>query len=366
MSLPIRPNVLGMQPYVAGKPIEEVKRELGLSTIVKLASNENPLGPSPKAIAAVAEAAAEMHLYPDAGAYDLRAAIAARYGVDEGRVILGNGSDELIHMLGMVFLSGPQDELMVGYPSFVRYDAAAQLADAKLVRVPLDADLRHDLRAMSDAVTSRTRLIFIANPNNPTGTVVSKAELDAFLDRIPDNVMVILDEAYFEFADGPDFPSSLDYLADRTNVIGLRTFSKTYGLAGIRIGFGFASPAVVDAINRAREPFNVNRLAQVAAIAALSDQDHLRATVDNNRQGIETISAALTSIGAKVYPSQANFVLADLGRPASPLFDALLREGIIIRSGAGLGMPTCVRVSVGSTSENAAFAAALPRVSVAA
>jgi histidinol-phosphate aminotransferase len=353
-----------MQPYVAGKPIEEVQREFGLDRIIKLASNENPLGPSPKAIAAVQAEAPSMHLYPDACAHDLREAIALRYGVEPGQVIVGNGSDEIIHMLGMIFLSGPEDSVMVGYPSFVRYDAAAQLAESQLVRVPLDFDLRHDLDAMAKAVTSRTKLIFIANPNNPTGTVVGRAELNQFLDQIPESVVVVLDEAYFEFADGPDFPSSLDYVRDRVNVIGLRTFSKTYGLAGIRIGFGFASAAVVDALNRAREPFNANRLAQVAAIAALSDQDHLRATVENNRRGIETISQALESIGAKVYPSQANFVLADLHRPAAPLFDALLREGIIIRNGAGLGMPTCVRVSIGTAQENEAFAETLARVSL--
>jgi histidinol-phosphate aminotransferase len=236
MSL-IRSNVLRMEPYSPGKPISEVRRELGLDRIIKLASNENPFGPSPKAVAAVQEAAKTMHLYPDADAFDLKKAIADRYGIPAGQVLLGNGSDELIHMLGMLYLGSPEDEVVVGDPSFVRYDAAAFLAPSKLIKVPLDSDYRHDLPAMARAATNNAKLLFIANPNNPTGTIVRQAELISFLKDLPENVTTILDEAYFEFAQAdPGYPDSVDLIRDGYRVIGLRTFSKTFGLAGIRLG----------------------------------------------------------------------------------------------------------------------------------
>jgi len=345
-----------MEPYSPGKPISEVRRELGLDRIIKLASNENPLGPSPMAVEAVKKAAETMHAYPDASAFDIKAALASHYGIDQSQIFLGNGSDELIHMLGAIFLGSAEDEVVVGDPSFVRYDAAAHLAPAKLVKVPLDAEYRHDLKAMAAAVTPRTKLVFIANPNNPTGTIVGRHDLVAFLRALPNETVTVLDEAYFEFAAGADgYPDSVDLIREGFNVIGLRTFSKTYGLAGIRLGYGFASAEIVDAFNRAREPFNVNSLAQAAAIAALRDRDHIEATVENNRKGLDQISAALTEVGAKVCESYANFVFADLGRPAGPVFQALLKRGIIIRSGDVFGTPTCIRVSVGTDEEIDAF-----------
>ncbi|RYG66452.1 aminotransferase class I/II-fold pyridoxal phosphate-dependent enzyme, partial [bacterium] len=271
MTLPIRENVLQMQPYVPGKPADEVRRELGLDRVVKLASNENPYGPSPLAIEAVAAAARGMHVYPDGAAYALRHALSEHHGVPMERIVVGNGSDELIHLMGLVLLDGPDDELMMADPSFSRYDASAHLANSRLVKVPLDAEYRHDLPAMAAAVTERTRMIFVANPNNPTGTIVRRPEVEAFLDAVPERVVVVLDEAYYEFAEPFEgYPSSLDYL-DRPNVVGLRTFSKTYGLAGIRVGYGFFPAALADAMHRAREPFDVNALAQAAAIAALSE-----------------------------------------------------------------------------------------------
>ena len=356
MAARIRPNVLGMTPYSPGKPIDEVKRELGLDRVIKLASNENPLGPSPKAVEAVREAAARMHVYPDGAAYALKSKLSDKFGVDATQVLVGNGSDELIHLLGLVLLE-EGDEMMMGDPSFSRYDAAAHLAPARLVKVPLDGDYRHDLPAMARAVTAQTRLVWIANPNNPTGTVVRKAEFDRFLADVPDDVVVVLDEAYHEFAAGlDDLPNSLDYVrAGTPNVVGLRTFSKAYGLAGIRVGYGFAPPAVADAIERAREPFDVNSLAQVAAVAALDDDEHLRNTVETNRRGLDTLNAAFREVGARPLESFANFVYADLGRPARPVFDALLRRGVITRSGDVLGNPTCLRVSVGTDEEMAIF-----------
>ncbi|HJP83381.1 MAG TPA: histidinol-phosphate transaminase, partial [Fimbriimonadaceae bacterium] len=353
MRPPIRSAVYQLTPYSPGKPISEVQREFGLERVVKLASNENPLGPSPKAVLALKSAAENAHIYPDGAAYDFRSAVNEKFGIPYDQVLVGNGSDELIHLLGLIFLEGPDDEVVVGNPSFVRYDAAAHLAGSRLVPVPLDENARHDLPAMLGAVTSRTKLVFIANPNNPTGTLVYREEFDAFLSALPPHVTVVLDEAYFEFAaDEPNFPNSADYIrSGATNVVGLRTLSKTYGLAGIRLGYGFAPPAIADAIQRVREPFNANALAQVAGVAALQDDDHIRRTVENNRSGLERLRAIFESYGAKTFPSFANFIFADLGRPSRPIFERLLELGVIVRPGDVLGAPNCLRVSVGTTEE---------------
>lgn len=352
MSYSIRPTVRKMVPYSPGKPVSEVQRELGLDHIVKLASNENPLGPSPLAVQAVRKAAERLHVYPDGAAYSLKQAIADKFGVPTGQVIVGNGSDELIHLLGLVFLEGEGHEIVVGDPSFVRYDAAAHLGNAGLIKVPLDAGFRHDLPAMARAVNDRTRMVFIANPNNPTGTIVGKTELQSFLDDLPPHVVTVLDEAYFEFARAvPEYPNSLDLLRDGYGVIGLRTFSKAYGLAGIRLGYGFAPEEIVDGLDRAREPFNTNDLAQAAGVAALEDDAHVTKTLENNRDGMARLVRCLEAIGARPVPSHANFVFADLGRPARPFFDALLRQGVIVRSGEAFGTPNCVRISIGTEFE---------------
>lgn len=361
--IPIRPSVLRMEPYAPGKPIDEVKRELGLERIVKLASNENPFGPSPKAVGAVKKASEKMHIYPDGSAHDLKQALSRKLDLPVANLIMGNGSDELIHLLGLVFLSLPEDELIVGDPSFSRYDAAAQMGPTRLTKIPLNSDYAHDLPRMSQAVTSNTKLIIIANPNNPTGTIVRKAEFDQFLNDVPEQVAIVLDEAYFEFAVGlADFPNARDYVAQGRNVIGLRTFSKAYGLAGIRIGYGFGPAGVIDAINRVREPFNANSLAQVAGIAALDDEEHVRKTVENNRRGLEFLAGVFAEVGAKPMESFANFIYADLGRPARPVFQALLERGVITRSGDALGNPTCLRVSVGTEEEMKIFAEELKNI----
>lgn len=349
-----------MTPYSPGKPIDEVRRELGLAEVVKLASNENPLGPSPMAVEAVKRAAEEMHLYPDASGYQLKKAISAKFCVPPEQVMLGNGSDELIHILGQVFLGSPSDEIIVGDPSFVRYDAAAHLAACKLVKVPLDREYVHDLGAMGAAVTANTRLVFIANPNNPTGTMVRREDLRAFLRGLPDHVVTVLDEAYFEYAaEDPDYPSSIEFVQEGLNVVGLRTFSKAYGLAGIRIGYGFAPAAIIDATDRAREPFNTNSLAQAAAVAALGDDDHLRRTLAANRAGKEAVMDAFRQVGAAPVPTSANFVWADLGRPAQPVFESILRRGVIVRAGLPVGSPNAIRVTIGTAAETSRFVEAL-------
>lgn len=356
----LRPNVLRMEPYLTGKPIDEVQREYGLDRIVKLASNENPFGPSPLAVKAIKEASEKMHLYPDGSAYALKQALAYRFEIPASQVILGNGSDEIIHLLGLMYLGTEDDEMIMGDPSFSRYDASAHLAPSTLVKVALDADYRHDLKAMAKAVTPKTKLLFIANPNNPTGTIVSQSEVEYLLDEIPDHVTVVLDEAYQEFAaHAPGYADGLGFVKAGRNVIVLRTFSKAYGLAGIRVGFGFCAPEVVDAMNRAREPFNVNSLAQAAAIAALDDEDHLKKTVENNTRGLERLAQIFRKVGARPIESYANFAYADFGRPAQPIFQALLQQGVITRSGEKLGNPTCLRVSVGTDEELDAFETAL-------
>jgi len=362
--IPIRANVLGMKPYIQGKPIDEVKRELGLDRVVKLASNENPFGPSPKAISAVQDAASTMHMYPDGSAFELKEAISQKFGIGHDNIFVGNGSDELIHLLGLLVLDGPEHELMMCDPGFARYDASAHIAPSKLVKIPLDNKLVHDLDAMADAINENTRIVYVANPNNPTGTVVRKSALDRFIDRVPDHVLVVLDEAYFEFAmDLPEFPTSLDYVREgRENVLGLRTFSKAQGLAGIRVGYGFAHERIVDAINRIKEPFNVNRLAQIAAIAALGDDEHVRNTVVHNRRGLDLLAGVFAEVGAEPFESFANFTYADFHRPTRPIYQALLERGVITRPGDLLGNPTCLRVSIGTQEEMEIFVEELREV----
>lgn len=364
MALPIRKNILAMAPYSPGKPIDEVRRELGVEEVIKLASNENPLGPSPKAVEAMARALSTAHLYPDAASFDLRKALCAKFDVQPEQLLLGNGSDELIRMIGWLLIDSPDDEIVVGDPSFVVYDHVAQEAPCRLVKVRVNSRLELDLPAMAKAVTDKTRIVFIANPNNPTGTMVGKAEVDAFLNDVPDTVAVVLDEAYFEFAAGePNYPNSLDYLNNGfNNVVGLRTFSKAYGLAGVRCGYGWANAELADALNRCRPPFNVNSLAQAAAVAALEDDEHLVKTIETNHRGATRIADAFRSVGASPYPTSANFILADMHTPAQPIFQALLRQGVIVRSGEALGLPTFLRVSVGSEHEVDAFVEALTSV----
>lgn len=351
-----------MRPYVPGKPIEEVQRELGLSKVVKLASNENPLGPSPKAVEAAKKAAENLHLYPDASGYELKQKLSQIHNIPINQIMLGNGSDELIHYLGNILLE-PGTNMVVAKPTFVRYNAAAELADIELREVPLNSEFQHDLPAMAKACDQNTRLIYVANPHNPTGTVIDRESIDILLGQIPTTTLLVLDEAYYEFAeDLPDHPSGIDYVRDGKNVICLRTFSKTYGLAGIRIGYGFAPPEVIDAVERAREPFNTNSIAQAAAIAACDDKDHLSKTKAINNQGLERIKTAASEMGFKTIPSHANFICIDVKQPADPIFQKLLQKGVIIRSGTPLGLPNMIRVSIGTEAEVTEFIEAFQAV----
>ncbi len=349
-----------MTPYSPGMPAAQLRRQTGIGRVVKLASNENAFGPSPAAVRAIRECSSSAHVYPDAAAFELRSALAEFYGIEPKHILLGNGSDELIRLLGLILLEGAEDEVLVGDPSFVVYDDAAKVVPCRLVKVPLNSRFEHDLPAMAKRLTERTRLVFIANPNNPTGTVVRKPEVDRFVADLPDSTLLVLDEAYYEFAaDVSDFPNSLDYVREGKNVAGLRTFSKAYGLAGLRCGYGFASSGVAEAIDRVRQPFNVNSLAQSGAAAALGDREHVARTVAATRLGAIRIAEALRAIGASPCESYANFVFADFGYPAKPVVDGLLAKGVIVRSGEGFGCPNAIRVTVGTDEEIDIFERAL-------
>jgi len=348
-----RPNILKLKPYVPGKPIEETKREYGIQDIIKLASNENPLGPSPLAVAAMKEAAEEVFLYPDASCFALARELARHWDVAPEQVIMGNGSDEILHYAGLAFLE-PGDEVLSGHPSFVRYESAAVLNNAVYIEVPL-RDYRFDLEAMAGRLSPRTKMVFIANPNNPTGTIVSTGELERFLDRVPERAVVVLDEAYFEYADSADFPDGLKYVREGRNVLALRTFSKIYALAGLRVGYGIGPAPLIHCLHQVREPFNVNSLAQAAALASLRDPDQVRRSCENNRQGRERFYAGFRALGLTWAPTDANFVFVDLGRDCRPVYEALLRRGVIVRTGDIFGMPTHIRVTIGTAEENERF-----------
>ncbi len=344
--------VCDLVAYEPGKPIEETARELGLKPedIVKLASNENPLGPSPKAQEAIVASAQDAHIYPDGGGFKLRSAIAEKYGVPLQNTVLGNGSNEIIELLCHCFLN-PDAELIAAEHAFVVYKLMATLFGAKYVEVP-DPGFVHDLDAMAAAITDKTRLVFIANPNNPTGTIVGEEAIDRFMEKVPDHVVVVFDEAYHEFLS--DAPNTVKYIEQGKNVCILRTFSKAQGLAALRIGFGLASPGVAGILNKARQPFNANAVAQAAGLAAINDAAHIAATVENNNAGLAFFHEAFEQRGLEYVPSVANFVLVKVG-DGDALFQDMLAKGVIVRAMRGYKLPDWVRVSVGTPAENARF-----------
>lgn len=357
MSL-VPPHIAAIRPYVPGKPIAELERELGLTSTIKLASNENPLGPSPRAIEAAARALTEVHRYPDAAAFRLRERIATRLGVPMSEIIQGNGSNELLELLIRTFTT-PSDHIVFADPAFVVYQLASMAHGVSFTAVPLVNDT-HDLTAMADAVRENTRILFVANPNNPTGTIVRRAELSELLRSVPEHVIIGLDEAYAEYVDAPDFASGLELRGLRERLIVFRTFSKAYGLAALRVGYAVGPAEIVDYMNRVRAPFNVGTVGQVAALAALDDAEHLERSVRVNREERAKLVAALSRRGLRVPESHGNFVFVDLGRPARAVYDALLARGVIVRPFGTL--PTCVRVTVGTPAENERFLLALSEV----
>jgi len=341
--------VCDLVAYEPGKPIEETARELGLDpkSIVKVASNENPLGPAPLAKKAIQEAAEQMHIYPDGGGYKLRSALADKYDLDLKNVILGNGSNEIIELLCHCFLN-KNASLIAAEHAFVVYKLMATLFGASYVEVP-DPNFVHDLDGMADAITDETRLVFIANPNNPTGTIVGETEIDRFMERVPDHVVVVFDEAYFEFLS--DAPDTLKYVREGRNVCVLRTFSKAYGLAGLRIGYGLAAPQVAGILQKARQPFNANEVAQRAALASLADVDHVKATTELNARGLAFYEAAFQALDLEYVPSVANFILVNVG-DGDAVFAHMLKQGVIVRAMRGYKLPGWVRISIGTDAEN--------------
>jgi len=344
----VKPHVAALSPYVPGKPVEELERELGIREAVKLASNENPLGPSPKAVEAMRGALANVHRYPDGASFVLREKLAGRLDVAQEQLVFGAGSDEILELIAKAFL-GDGDETVFAWPSFAMYPIVVKGAGARAVTVPLDADFVHDLPAMAAAVGPRTRVVIVCNPNNPTGTSVGAAALERFIEGLPADVVLVLDEAYCEYARSEDFPDGLTWVARRPGTAVLRTFSKVYGLAGLRVGYGVMDVELAGYLERARHPFNVNSLAEVAACAALDDVAHLERTLRLTREGGDTLARELGALGVEVTPSDANFVLARTG-PDS--YERLLRAGVIVRPMGGFGLPEHVRITIGTAEEN--------------
>lgn len=357
----MREALQDIKPYVPGKPVEEVERELGLKDVLKLASNENPLGPSPLGLEALQEAACKVSYYPDGYCFYLRRALAARLGVREDNLIIGNGSDEILKLLAEAFVR-PGEEAVMASPSFSEYEFATQLMGGCPVPVPSRA-LYHDIDAMLAAVNERTRLFFICNPNNPTGTIVPARDVERVLDELPPGVLVVLDEAYYEYVDDPAYPQSIKYvLQGRDNVIVLRTFSKIYGLAGLRVGYGVAVPELVAMVSRTREPFNVNLLAQAAARAALDDTAHLERSRQVNAEGKQYLYGEFARMKLEYVPTQANFVFVNLGVDSREVFTRMLKKGVIIRTGDIFGLPTWMRVTIGTPEQNRRMIQALGEV----
>ena len=353
-------HILGIAPYEPGKPIEELEREIGVHDAIKLASNENPLAPSERVQKAITAALGSLNRYPDGSGFYLRQALAKKHDFTQDQVVLGNGSNELIELAVRTFLK-PGDEAIVPHPSFVVYPMIVQAAGGIRVMVMLK-DYRLDLEAMARAITPMTKIVFVANPNNPTATLVTAEEVAAFMGRVPDKVIVVFDEAYFEFAQGPDFPDSVQYMKQGRKVAVLRTFSKAASLAGLRVGYAMADPDCVALLNRIRAPFNVNSLAQAAALAALEDDSHILECLRMNEAGRHFLCDEFTSMGLKYVPSRANFILLDVARSGSDVFQRLLKEGVIVRPMSSFGMETALRVTIGTPEENRRLIKALKKV----
>jgi len=348
-----------IKPYVPGKPVKELERELGIKDSIKLASNENPLGPSQKALKALQDFlhnGSELSRYPDSNGYYLKSAVSERLNVDSDEIILGNGSNELIDIAVRTFM-GPGDEAIMAAPSFVAYSIAVKSVGGIIKEVPL-LDYRHDLAAMADAITEKTKIVFIANPNNPTGTINKRDEFERFMDKVPDSVLVIVDEAYYEYVTDSEYPDTIKYFMDGMDILILRTFSKAYGLAGLRIGYGIAGNDIVAEMNKIRNPFNTNTLAQLAATNALTDDGHLKKTIEVNEQGKEFLYRELDSLEISYVPTEANFIYMPLHVEAKIIYGALLRMGVIVRP---VG-PKEIRVTIGLIEENKRFIEALKTV----
>jgi len=360
MVLP-KKNILGIKPYIPGRPIEELRSELGiLGDILKFNSNENPVGPSPLATKSAIMALKEGHLYPDDSKYALKTRLSQKHNIQRDQIVMGNGSVELIMFAGMAFLS-PNDSIMISDHSFIIPKIVASILGCKTRIIP-NKNYEYDLDAMVEAIDETTKIIYIDNPNNPTGACKSKAEVDAFLKKVPAHVLVILDEAYYEYAKGGDYPESGKYVEQGKNVLVLRTFSKIYGLAGLRVGYGFSTKGISDALMKVRMPFNVNRVAHVAALAALNDQEHVKNSIDVNNQGLGLFYEELDKLGIEYVKSRANFVFANFPKDAKELFVDLRKMGLVARTVKEYGFPNSLRITVATEDMNRKFFEGLKKV----
>ena len=360
MNLKVPKSILAIAPYVPGKPIEELEREYGIADSIKLASNENPLGPSPKAVEAIQKAAGGLHRYPDAGGHDLIARLSEKLDVSPKHIVIGNGSDDLIGLLAKAFLR-PGDEAIMPRPSFLMYDIAVKSVGATSVFVPLK-NLAIDLAQMRAAITPNTRMMFICNPNNPSGTVVLEKELESFIKSIPEDIIIVVDEAYIEFATDPKCVTAVRYAKTDFPVITLRTFSKLYGLAGLRVGYGIMPEQIADLVHRVRDPFNVGILGQAGALAALDDQAYVEKTLALVHDGLDYLFDGLDKLKVPYFPTQTNFFLIDVKKSADAVYEEMLKLGVIVRSMTSYDFPEYIRVTVGTEKENERFLGALARV----
>jgi len=354
------PYIYKIKPYIPGKPIEEVRRELGLKSVIKLASNENPYPPSPKVLAAMALASREVNRYPDGGCFALRRALSKKLNIDDDQFIFGNGSDEII-VLAVKAFAGKNDDVIIAKPSFLIYEIASILSGARLHQVPLK-DFHYDLEGMKARINARTKIIFIGNPDNPAGTYITQTQAENFMRAVPKNVLVFFDEAYFEYVKAKDYPDTLSLMKKYPNIITARTFSKMYGLAGLRVGYGIASREIVDILNRLREPFNVNSIAQAAAVAVLGDEAYYRHIARDVEQERQYLYRSLEEMEVPYSPSFTNFILINVGGDSSQVANALLKQGVIIRDMAAWGLKGYIRVSIGSASENKRFIKTLKEI----
>ena len=356
----IRNEILSLTPYIPGRHIKAVEAELGITDIIKMASNENPMGPSPKAVEAATEAVRESNTYPDSHCTYLREALAKHLQVGEQNLVFGNGAHEMIFMLTATFLK-PGEEAVIPLPSFGEYVAAVRLAGG-IVKPTALQDLTIDLESCLDAITENTKLVFICNPNNPTGTLIEAEKINDFMERVPGHVLVIYDEAYGEYIDAPSYPNGIDWVKQGKNVIVLRTFSKVYSLAGLRVGYAVANDALADYMGRVRLVFNVNGIAQAAAVAALGDKEYFNMSIENNWQGKEYLYKTLSELGIGYIPTQANFLLIDILGDSNQVFQELMKLGVIVRPGSLFGLTNYLRVTIGTQEQNIRFIQALCQV----
>lgn len=353
-------NIERLIPYVPGKPVEELEREMGIKNAVKLASNENPLGPSPKGIAMLKKYIKQLHRYPEGGCYYLAERLSKKLGISSDNILFGNGSNEVLEIIGRTFYE-PGDEIVFSQYAFIVYKLVAQALGAVYHEVPAN-NLGHDLNNMLNYIHPRTKIVYLANPNNPTGTMFTKKEFKNFMNRVPETTLVVLDEAYSEYVDDPNYPDGLDFLKKYKNLIVVRTFSKIYGLAGLRIGYACGDKELISYMNRVREPFNVNTLAQFAALGALDDDEHIEKTKEITKEGFEYLYRELDKMGIEYVKSFGNFILIKTPIKGNEFYNLLLKEGVIVRPVAGYGLPDYVRVTVGTSNENKKFINATKRV----